>query len=139
LQTLHFTVNSDLYLLDQVLAKFEQLYQPWILKKDWLQCQLALAEGFTNAVRHAHRYLSSETPIDIQLTLHSTRLEIYIWDQGNPFDLSGYLRKLERKTPELQSHGQGLPILQKIATHLSYNRTEDHRNLLLIIKEFSLS
>ncbi|MGK7931876.1 MAG: ATP-binding protein [Microcystaceae cyanobacterium] len=134
-----FTVNSDLQCLDRVLETFEQLYQPWIIKKDWLQCQLALAEGFTNAVRHAHGHLSPDTPIKVELTLYFDKLEIRIWDRGAPFDLKDYLQKIALKLPQLQSHGQGLPILQKIATHLSYTRTDAQGNCLLIIKQFSAS
>ncbi|MFM7791814.1 MAG: ATP-binding protein, partial [Microcystis panniformis] len=42
-----FQVDSDLRSLDTVLKYFEQLEPAGIPKKDWLQCQLALAEGFT--------------------------------------------------------------------------------------------
>ncbi|MGK7945503.1 MAG: ATP-binding protein [Microcystaceae cyanobacterium] len=139
LQTLTLTVNSDLQCLDQVLEKFEQLYQPWIIKKDWLECQLALAEGFTNAVRHAHRYLSLDIPIEVQLLLYSHSLEIRIWDRGDLFDLESYLQTVDTKPSFLQTHGQGLVILQKVASHLSYTRTDDQRNCLLVIKEFSRS
>ncbi len=136
-QTLTFEIQSNLKHLDQVLERFDQLYQPWIIKKDWLQCQLALAEGFTNAVRHAHAQLPEITPIKIEFQLQSERLEIRIWDQGSPFDLLEYLDKLQGKERQLQSHGQGLFILQKIATHLSYTRTADQQNCLLIIKTLS--
>lgn len=136
LKTINFKVSSDLQQLNQVLSYFDELNQPWILKKDWLHCQLALAEGFTNAVRHAHQQLSPEIPIEIQIVLHSESLEIRIWDRGKPFDLAAFLQNHQHST-QLEGHGQGLPILQKIAAHLSYTRTEDDRNCLLIIKRFS--
>jgi serine/threonine-protein kinase RsbW len=137
LKTIHFQVNSDLKALDQVLFHFDQIHQSWIPKKDWLQCQLALAEGFTNAVRHAHKGLSSEIPIEIEVSISQHSLEIRIWDYGLPFDLLGFLQTLDQQSPQLSDHGQGLPILQKISTHLSYLRTDDNRNCLLIIKQFS--
>lgn len=137
LKNVSFKVNSDLKALDQVLSHFEQIYQPWIPRKDWLQCQLALAEGFTNAVRHAHGHLPPETPIEVQLTLTTQNMEMRIWDHGIPFDLEQFLDNLPGKNRELTGHGQGLPILNKIAAHLSYSRTDDERNCLLIVKQFS--
>jgi serine/threonine-protein kinase RsbW len=132
------TFLSDLKVLDQVLGNFDKIYQPWIPKKDWLQCQLALAEGFTNAVRHAHKGLSRQVPIEIEIILRQTGIEIKIWDYGNPFDLEGFMGKNLGKDNRWSGHGQGLPILQQIADRLSYSRTSDDRNCLLIIKQFSL-
>ncbi len=139
LKQLSFKVESDLKALDQVLCYFDQLNQPWIPKKDWLQCQLALAEGFTNAVRHAHRQLPLETPIEIELRLTSQGLEIRIWDCGPPFDLEKVLSTLDSQKNQLTGHGKGLPILQKIAAYLSYYRTDDNRNCLAIVKNFAES
>jgi serine/threonine-protein kinase RsbW len=130
-------LESDLKALDQVLGDFDQLNQPWIPRKDWLQCQLALAEGFTNAVRHAHKNLPRDIPIEIEINLEQDGLEIRIWDYGSPFDLNAFLANNHKNIDQFAGHGQGLPILKKIATHLSYLRTEDNRNCLLIVKPFS--
>lgn len=132
------TFLSDLKVLDQILDNFDKIYQPWIPKKDWLQCQLALAEGFTNAVRHAHKDLSRQVPIEIEIILRQTGMEIRIWDYGNPFDLEGFMHKNLGQDNRWSGHGQGLPILQQIADRLSYTRTSDNRNCLLIVKQFSL-
>lgn len=129
-------VLSDLRALDQVLSWFDQLYQPSIPKKVWLQCQLALAEGFTNAVRHAHKDLSSDVSIDIDVTLSPQCLELRIWDQGPPFDFEQRLQKLGSKVDEHAEGGRGIAILQKIADKLSYTRTEDNRNCLVIVKHY---
>jgi serine/threonine-protein kinase RsbW len=137
LEQIAFKVNSDLQELDQVLGRFDELNQPWIPKKDWLQCQLALAEGFTNAVRHAQKDLAPEIPIEIQITLTQSSLEMRIWDQGPPFDLEEFLQNLDPQKNHLEGHGKGLLILQRIAAHLSYSRYEDNRNCLLIVKQFS--
>lgn len=138
LKRAYFTVVDQLNSLDQVLSEFEQLYQPWIPKKDWLQCQLALAEGFTNAVRHAHKHLSQPSSITIELLLSTEQMEIKIWDYGLPFDLEAFAAKLEKEGRTQLDGGQGIPILKKIANHLSYFRTIDNRNCLLIIKKFSI-
>jgi serine/threonine-protein kinase RsbW len=137
LKQISFRVESHLKALDQVLGYFDQLDQPWIPTKDWLQCQLALAEGFTNAVRHAHRHLPSDVPIEVTMTLSRQSLEIRIWDCGPPFDLDGFLQKRQGQGNKFAGHGQGLPILQKIASHLSYTRSDDDRNCLCIVKKFS--
>ncbi|MEL4895927.1 ATP-binding protein [Crocosphaera sp. Alani8] len=135
-QHISFKVKSDLKALDEVLGHFDNMNQPWIPKKDWLQCQLALAEGFTNAVRHAHKNISDEVFVEIEIKLTSDRLEMRIWDQGPFFDLKGFLKANAKEDNRFAGHGQGLPILQKIAAQLSYERTEDERNCLLIIKNF---
>ncbi len=139
LQQISFPIKTDLKALDQVLSHFEQLNQPWIPRRDWLQCQLALAEGFTNAVRHAHKNLSVDTPIEIDIRLNQQSLEIRIIDCGPPFDFEGFLKTANNQDDQLAGHGRGLPILQKIAAHLSYSRIDDQHNCLLIIKNFSHS
>ena len=132
-----FQVDSDLKSLDTVLKYFEQLKPAGIPQKDWLQCQLALAEGFTNAVRHAHRHLPPEIPIEIEIDIVPHQMEIRIWDRGSVFDLESFIEKNAHLDHSFSGHGQGLPILQKIADQLSYTHTEDQRNCLLIIKQFS--
>jgi serine/threonine-protein kinase RsbW len=131
-----FKVKGDLKALDKLLRHFDRLYQTWIPKKDWLQCQLALAEGFTNAVRHAHKNLPAEILIEVEIILTQQEMEVRIWDCGPPFDLDEFLENVAQRNDQLAGHGQGLLILQKIAAHLSYSRTEDDRNCLLIVKRF---
>ncbi|MEM8777502.1 MAG: anti-sigma regulatory factor [Cyanobacteria bacterium P01_G01_bin.49] len=132
-----FQVISDLKALDQVLSHFDQAKQSWISQKDWLQCQLALAEGFTNAVRHAHKDLPPDIYIEINIRLTLYSLEVRIWDSGPSFNLQKFLQENQNQNHHLTGHGQGLPILQKIAAQLTYYRTDDERNCLLIVKNFS--
>jgi len=84
-------VPSQLDALNRIQAWFRQFCLQNEERYPWLahQCDrlnLALAEGFTNAVRHAHRGLPPETPIEIGLTLHEDWIEIRIWDYGRPFN-----------------------------------------------------
>lgn len=137
LRQISFKVKSNLKALDEVLGNFDNINQPWIPKKDWLQCQLALAEGFTNAVRHAHKNINTDVLVEIEIKLTSESLEIRIWDSGPFFDLENFLQTKSNEDNRFAGHGQGLPILQKIAAQLSYQRTDDGRNCLLIIKNFS--
>jgi serine/threonine-protein kinase RsbW len=130
-------VSTDLSLLSQVLVWFDQFKQAALPYAVWLQCQLALAEGFTNAVRHAHQGKPSETPIEIEVSTRSEAIEIRIWDQGSGFDLEKSLSKIPAFVDLLAEGGRGLKIIEKSADVFSYTRTNDHRNCLLIVKNYA--
>ncbi|BAQ65160.1 ATP-binding protein [Geminocystis sp. NIES-3709] len=130
-QKIHFQVKTDLIYLQEVLEKFDSVKQDWVNQKDWLQCQLALAEGFTNAVRHAHKDKPSDTPIDIEIKVTEAEINIKIWDYGQPFQLTSLDKK---KSSDLAGGGRGIEILQKIADELEYDHQSDDRNCLLIKK-----
>jgi serine/threonine-protein kinase RsbW len=132
-QKIFFQVKTDLVYLEEVLHRFEAMKQSWINQKDWLECQLALAEGFTNAVRHAHKNRSSETLIDIEIKVTSEEIKIQIWDYGQPFQLKS-VSKPVYSLEELSSGGRGIEILQKIADELEYDHLPDNRNCLMIKK-----
>jgi serine/threonine-protein kinase RsbW len=137
LQHFTFTVQSQLPSLDRVLANLEYCHEPWIDKRDWSSCQLVLAEGFTNVVRHAHRDLSAEHLIEIHITLFSDGIEIKIWDEGEPFDLLRYSQDLLRSPDSFELGGRGIFLMKTIATYLSYERGADQRNYLFIVRQFS--
>jgi serine/threonine-protein kinase RsbW len=132
-QKVHFQVKTDVTYLEEVLQQFESIKQDWVNQKDWLQCQLALAEGFTNAVRHAHKDKPSTTPIDIEILVTQKEINIKIWDYGQPFPLTSMAKK-NSPSSDLAGGGRGIEILQKIADELSYDHHEDDRNCLLIKK-----
>lgn len=127
---------SDLNVLDEVLSSFEQLNQSFIPQSAWLQCQLALAEAFTNVVRHAHKGCSSDVTVDIEITVFTQALQIKIWDYGAPFDLEERVKKAAEVVDNTVEGGRGLPILNQIADELSYRRTEDSRNCLILLKHY---
>jgi serine/threonine-protein kinase RsbW len=129
-------VPSDLGALGQVLAWFDQRRPSSISQPLWLQCQLALAEGFTNAVRHAHQDRSPDTLITIEIQVLEQHLEIRVWDFGAVFDLQKKLRSLSQEIDKNAVGGRGLHLIQQIADDLSYIRTTDDRNCLLIRKNF---
>ena len=136
----NLTVHSNLTVLNHVQKWFEKFWlqhDPIDARRDnqLYRLNLALAEGFTNAVRHAHSGLSSETSIDIQVALHSDRMEIEIWDWGQPFDPTG-LREPQPGT--LQEGGYGWFLLRRLADEVSYDR-QGQRNCLKIIKYISQS
>ncbi|MEO1593400.1 MAG: anti-sigma regulatory factor [Cyanobacteria bacterium J06632_22] len=134
----HLTVQSQLKGLPQV--------QQWLRhfcaasELDWLddvfdQLNLALAEGFTNAVRHAHAGLPDETPVCIDLTLWPDQIELRIWDHGQPFD-PDVLQ--EPKPGTLREGGYGWFLLRRLADEIQYQRS-DERNCLVIVKKSKIS
>jgi len=132
----HMTVKSELKLLNQVQQWFEQFCLKHLSQLGWSESQLyrlnlALAEGFTNAVRHAHHALPPETAIDIGVSLWLDRLEIRIWDYGNPFDPDAIA---EPKPGTLQVGGYGWFLLRRLADKVIYERDTNNRNCLLIVK-----
>ncbi|MBW4517068.1 MAG: anti-sigma regulatory factor [Timaviella obliquedivisa GSE-PSE-MK23-08B] len=129
-------VRTDLSLLAQVLDWFDQFKHPTLPHTVWLQCQLALAEGFTNAVRHAHQGKPLEVPIEIEVSTRSQAIEIRIWDQGSGFDLERSLNAVPAFMDLLAEGGRGLKIIEKTSDVFSYTRTADHRNCLLIIRNY---
>lgn len=135
-KTIQLQVKTDLNELVEVLAWFNQLYQDSIPKIDWLKCQTALAEAFTNVVRHAHKDRPLETPIELEAALSSDYLEIRILDYGPQFDLEYKVSILPSEVDETATGGRGLYLLKQIADGISYTRDGD-RNCLLLVKKFS--
>ena len=139
----HLTVKSDITLLEQVLNWFDQFYSRYEPKLSWLtdlsdrqyliydEIKLALDEGFTNAVRHAHKKLPPETPIELELSIWKDRLEVRIWDWGEPFDPDTVE---EPELGTLQEGGFGWHLMRRLADSFSYEREEDGRNCLLLVK-----
>jgi cellulose synthase (UDP-forming) len=137
LQSFQLQVNTDFNALGQVLSWFDELKPPTIPQRTWLECQTALAEGFANAVDHAHHKLPPETPITIEVTIFTQSIEIRIWDCGAAFDLEKQLQQLPDEIDEMAERGRGLNIIQQITNYLTYTRTPDNRNCLLLIKSYS--
>jgi serine/threonine-protein kinase RsbW len=103
LQKFSLQLNTDINAVAQVLSWLEQLdlLTPIPIPEAVLyQCKLAVVESFTNAVRHAHKNLPIETPIELEITVFNERLEIKIWDLGKPFDFQAKLKeKLLENSP----------------------------------------
>ena len=134
LQSGFIDVGTNLNDLNRVLVWFDGFDHATIPALTWFQSKLALAEGFTNAVRHAHRDLPPHTPIEIQLNILSDCLEIRIWDRGSSFDLESMIKHLPDDIDREAGGGRGLKLMQKMADVLTYARTSDYRNCLLFVK-----
>ena len=92
-QHISLQVNTDLNALTRVLEWFEQLKDLSIPNEVWWKFQLALAEGFTNAVRHAHKNLPVETPVQLEILVFNGRWELKVWDCGPYFDFDAKLKE----------------------------------------------
>ncbi len=134
--TVRTQISTDLRLLAQVLDWFNQFYRSTIPQSVWLECQIALAEGFTNAVRHAHCGKPIETPIDIEVTFQECAIELRIWDYGAGFDLEQCLHELPEPANQDYGGGRGLKIIQQTADRFSYTAVDFQRNCLLIVKQY---
>lgn len=135
----HIRVNTGLSTLSQVLSWFAELYEPRIPTSVWIRCQLALAEGFTNAVRHAHQGKAPDLPVDIEVAVFTEYLEIKIWDSGDPFDLEQKIKDMSGQRDIYAPGGRGLQLINDIADSISYERMPDRRNCLSIVKNYSPS
>jgi len=137
------TVTSNIGELNTVLQWFDEFYfrnqsqLSWLTnrgKRQYLpldEIKLALDEGFVNAVKHAHENLPPETPIELQLAVWDDRLEIRIWDQGEPFDPNSLK---EPELGKLRNHGFGWYLIRRLTDKVDYLRCEDDRNCLLLAK-----
>lgn len=133
----HLQVNTKLDCLQDVLVWFERLVSPCLPQKTAWQCEVAVAEAFTNAVRHAHRDLPPSTPIDLEAQLFSEFLEIKVWDSGEPFDLEAQLLAHEKDLNSVEKEGgRGLQFIKKLSDELQYLHVDDYRNCLVIRKKY---
>jgi serine/threonine-protein kinase RsbW len=90
---LSLQVSSDLNCLTNVLDWFALLEDLSLPTETWFEFQLALVEGFTNAVCHAHKHLPMETPIQLEIIVFEGRLEFRIWDCGLYFDFDAKIQE----------------------------------------------
>ena len=139
LQHFHLQVKTELEALKDVLQWFETVIFPSLPQKTGWQCEVALVEAFTNAVRHAHYDLPNTTPIDLEVKLFSNFLEMRIWDRGKPFDLKAKLQaNLDNNTSPLEKEGgRGLQFMKRLTDELQYLTLPNRRNCLLMRKKYS--
>ncbi|MDJ0532311.1 MAG: ATP-binding protein [Xenococcaceae cyanobacterium MO_207.B15] len=137
-QKFHLRVKTKLEALQEVLQWYEELISPRLPEQTGRQCEVALVEAFTNAVRHAHQDLPSNTPIDLEVELYPNCLEMRVWDQGKPFDLQAQLQANQDNVTSLDKEGgRGLQFIKKLTDDLQYLSNLDYRNCLIIKKRYS--
>ena len=133
----HLRVRTELEALKEVLQWFESLVFPLVPRKMGWQCEVALVEAFTNAVRHAHQNLPKNTPIDLEVELLPNFLEMRIWDRGQPFDLKAKLLQGAKEVSSMEKEGgRGLQFINKLTDELEYLNLRNHRNCLVMRKKY---
>lgn len=134
---LRLRVKTDIEALVTVLQWFERNTKSLLPEQCRWQCQLALAEGFTNTVRYAHKHLPETTPIAIEVNLFGDFIEIRIWDWGPPFDLHAKLNNLrQNKVDPLEKESdRGLFFMQELTDDLQYIRSPKRCNCLVMKKK----
>jgi serine/threonine-protein kinase RsbW len=131
----HLKVATDINAVAKILAWFDRLALRQFPDQFCVDCKVALDEAFANAVHHAHRHLPQTTPIELELKLFADRLEMRIWDHGEPFDLQAKLDTLHQKGCNLlEETGRGLILMEQFTDELSYQRLSDQRNCLFMGK-----
>ncbi|WP_413172292.1 ATP-binding protein [Anabaena azotica] len=145
----HLQVVSDIDEMATVVEWFDQFRYTQISYQIWLEGQTALLEGFTNVVRHAHQHLSPETLVDLEVQISPEYFQIRIWDQGAFFDLEAAMENVNQETSQiefnpLEHESQwGCIFLLKLRKDygwtISYTRTLDNRNCLLLNKKIAIS
>lgn len=146
IQQAQLQTKTDLEALTSVTEWFQWFQYPPLTEKLWLEGQIALLEGFTNAVNHAHRHLSPEMPIELDAQLFTERLQIRIWDYGEFYDFTTTLKQLQQLTAdpafnpqEREAHWGSILLLKLIHEHgwvIAYHRQQDNRNCFFIEKVF---
>ena len=137
-KTLHYSlsIESSLAKLVDVLGWFESCHSSRIPVASWLSIKIALAEAFTNAVRHAHAHLPPQTPVEVSMTISPTKLKFEVIDRGKQFDLLAHLARSPTMPDVHATHGRGLHLLANIADRLDYQRLSDDRNCLYFERSF---
>ncbi len=131
----HLKVATDINAVAKILAWFDQFASCQLPHQFCVNCKVALDEAFANVVDHAHQHLPKTTPIELELKLFADRLEMRIWDHGEPFDLQAKLDALHQKgCTLLEETGRGLLLMEQFTDELSYQCLSDQRNCLFMGK-----
>lgn len=141
-ETFDLQVKTDLEQLSSVIEWFEKVTRQRLAETLLWQCEVAITEGFTNTVRHAHQNLSPATTINLQIIFFSDYLEMKIWNWGKPFDLEAKLKTLPSDPPDSweEEQGRGLYYILKLMDEVEYIRVDNNqRNCLIMRKKISNS
>jgi serine/threonine-protein kinase RsbW len=142
-------VTSDLDAVATVVEWLEQFNHTPVTYQLWLEAQTAVIEGFTNVVRHAHRHLNSETPVDLTVKISHEYFQVAIWDQGEIFDFELALENFHQEVSDRafnpldhEAHWGCIFLLklrQEYGWKITYTRESKDKNCLLMKKMLILS
>lgn len=96
-------------------------------------CQTSMVEAFANVVNHAHQALPAATPVILEIWRFCDRVELRVWDHGQPFDWEKRLQqKLANPPGPDDTSGRGIIWIHKLTDRAQYIRMEDERNCLVM-------
>jgi serine/threonine-protein kinase RsbW len=121
--------------------RFSEVVENWVLNsvkiqldnpENWAdlsrRIRLALAEAFSNVVRHAHKE-TPDLPVLLQLEIKNNHILLAIWDYGQGYDMANY----DEPDPESkQLGGYGWLIINRLMDKVEYNLQVDGRNCLTL-------
>lgn len=135
----HLQVETDLRALEKVLQWFESFALPFIPQQLGWEFQLALTEGFTNAVRHGHQGLPSTTPIELEVKVFRDYLEMRVWDRGEIFDWEATLQSTDHEDydPLDKPGGRGLMLIKQITDEFDFTFQPNQGKCLIMRKRIT--
>lgn len=93
---------------------------------------LCLEEAVTNILTHGSISSESETPISVTLVSSAPTLTICLEDEGRAFDpTSAAPPPVAISLADAQIGGQGIPLMRKMASSMSYERRDGRNRLVL--------
>ncbi|MCP2732486.1 ATP-binding protein [Limnofasciculus baicalensis] len=120
---LNFLIVVENWLLDSLKVALGDSVD-WKIQAPRLR--LALAEAYSNVVRHAHRD-QPNLPILFRLEIKDRDVALEIWDRGNGYNISNYI---EPDPQDKQESGYGWLIMQRLMDRVEYRLQVNGLNCL---------
>jgi len=130
-------VTTDLEQVKSVIDWFEKVSKERLRDPFLWHCRVAITEGFTNIVRHAHKNLPVATTIDLEITFFPDYVEMKMWDWGEPFDLEAKLKSLPPDSHDSwkEEQGRGLYYIRQLMDEVEYLRVDNNQRNCLIMRK----
>jgi len=92
----------------------------------------SVIEACTNAMEHGNS-MSAEVGVEIHFDFHPNRIEVTVLDSGPGFDHANW------QPPEdlMRERGRGITIMREFTDELHYDRSEDGRFRVRLLKHLS--
>ncbi len=93
---------------------------------------LAVDEALANAIRHGG---TEDDQLLVRVCSDERKIEVIIEDRGREFAHSfDQPFALEDHLQAMKTHGLGLHIMKTVMDSVAYHRTQDHRNVVTLVK-----
>lgn len=127
------TIPSDLRLLALARAFVEAVCHVAGLDETAThQVVLATDEATNNVMRHAH-HGRPDAPVVLQCHVREDRLEVWVFDQGDPFDVTA----VPHLDPaELRAGGRGVFLMRRLMDDVTTEPRGEGGNILRLVKAF---